>query len=131
MKILKWVLALTALVPLAVVTYWLTEADELIPPTRIAVVSQLEGDSTSIDVPVERFAELPNLMLQARVRNTGRLISETDLVGYTGDANYKFMTPISLKQGRYEAFLVANYQLNPLKDGEIERLMAIIYVEPK
>jgi hypothetical protein len=131
MKAIKWVLASVSFAVASTVTYWLTEGEEWIPNPKISVVRQREGDSTTIDVPLQVYVKLPELTLSAQVRTIGgRVITETDQVDYLGDTEYKFVTPNSLKRGRYEAFIVAEYQLNPLRRGEIERLMAIIYVEP-
>jgi len=131
MKILKLVVVLTLVCVVVITVYWLTESDVWVKPNKVVIVSQKEGDSISIDVPAENYAEaLSDFTMKTQVKNKfGAVVKETDTVQYDPNIRYEFVTYSQLTKGRYEAHVIIGYQLNPIRSSELELPLAIIYVE--
>jgi len=132
-KIVVWAVALVIVCALSLAVYWYTEPDVWIQPNKVVIASQLEGDSITLDVPINNYAEiLPEFDLRTQIRSSrGIVIKQSDTVAYEPNMRYKFVTYRLLTEGRYEAHAIVGYQLNPLAYRELEFPLAIIYVRPK
>lgn len=132
-KILVWTGAAILVCALGLVVYWYTEPDVWIQPHKVVIATQLEGDSITLDVPVQNYAEVLDAFdLRTQIKTSrGIVIKESDIVAYEPDMHYKFVTYRLLTEGRYEARAIVGYQLNPLSYRELEFPLAIIYVRPK
>jgi hypothetical protein len=133
LKISMWGAAIVLVVSLLVTVYWIVEPDSWVEPNKVAVVSQKEGDSVAVDVPVENYARaFKEFSFRTRVTTRyGTVIKETEPVAYEPNMKYKFVTYSQLSVGSYEADLIVGYQLNPLSYRELYFPLAIIYVEKK
>lgn len=118
---------------LATTVYWVFQADPFIRQGKVVIVSQLEGETTVIDVPVQSIAQaIDTFSLQTQtVTRHGRLVQESAPVMYVPSMQYRFVTYDKLGPGSYEANIIVGYQLNPLSYRELVFPLAIIYVRRK
>lgn len=112
--------------------FWWWQPDVEINVGDVSVLSQVEGQSLALNVPVENYASvLQDFTMRAEIRNLrGKRVSQTDAIHYEPGMNYKFVTNRNMARGRYEAHVVIGYKLNPLRSSELDFPLAIIYVEP-
>jgi hypothetical protein len=129
-KILIWTGAAILVCAMSLTVYWYTEPDVWIQPHKVIIANQLEGDSITLDVPVQNYAQvLPEFQLRTQIKTYGgKVIKESDTIDYDPDMRYKFVTYKLLTEGRYEARAIVGYQLNPLAYRELDFPLAIIYV---
>lgn len=132
MKALRWVAYTVSGGVALTLAFWSLQPDVQIKYSTVAVLSQVEGQSLALDVPVENYAAvLQDFTMRAEIRNyRGKRIGQTDAVHYEPGMNYKLLTNRNMTQGRYEAHVMVGYQLNPLRFSELDFPLAIIYVEP-
>lgn len=132
MGALKWIAYTVAGGVTLTLAFWSLQPDVQVKQGEVAVLNQTEGQSLVLDVPSENYAAvLQDFTMRAEIRNSrGRRIGQTDAVHYEPGMNYKFVTNRNMKHGRYEAHVVVDYRLNPLRASELDFPLAIIYVEP-
>ena len=133
MGVLRWIAYTISGSVAMTMGFWWLQPDVAIETTAVTVLNQVEGQSLALDVPAEIYASaLKDFTMHAEIRNLrGNRVSQTDAIQYESGMNYKFLTNRNMPVGRYEAHVVVGYQLNPLRESELDFPLAIIYVEPQ
>lgn len=130
LKIVAYLVVLAYLIVMGIVIYWYFQPSLVFRLAPVGHVSQLEGESVVIDIPIKSYLSISHFFLYTKtVDLNGNVLRQTKTAEFETTDKYKVITYSKLPPGDYNIVMNVEYQLNPIAWRHQEFTLVVLSVK--